>query len=105
MSHTLEKCMLAAKALATSDQPLRERIWDAYIHHLHVLREEALPEDARISFAHIGLSLGRVESQQDGSVRASLEAASDEEVRVIAKLLWHVIECVLVAATVHQGRA
>ncbi len=96
---TLERCTLAARTLAISDKSLRERILDAYVHHLAPLRAEDFPEDARASFAKLEHALSRVPSEKNGSARASIEAASDEEVRDLAKLVWNVIESVLHSAS------
>jgi hypothetical protein len=98
-SRPFEKCMIAAETLATLEMPLRERLEYAYMPAMVSLDapgiREQMPAEARDALRELAARISRVLGGPEGSVRATLTAATDEEVHEIAGLAWKVISKVL----------
>ena len=74
-----EKLGQAVHALAVGEGSLKQRLKEAYIRGLHVVRpEKHLPEELRERFAKI-----RDRFTREGTLNASIEAMSDAEARQI----------------------
>ncbi|MEL6913625.1 MAG: hypothetical protein AAFP13_03920 [Pseudomonadota bacterium] len=81
MSYFREKLSAALNGMAQSDLDVRTKLADAYSYHLlHAADHLPDNEDVRSSFEKFGEAFSRVEDKEKGSIRASIDQMSDNEV-------------------------
>ncbi|MEO1948811.1 hypothetical protein [Thioclava sp.] len=78
--YVVEKLYVTFDALARPDAPPRDRLENAYISSLMRLKADDFPDDFKARFEEIVAALSAVENPASGSVKASIEAMSDDEV-------------------------
>lgn len=81
------KMVPVLNTLATSREPLRERILHAYIGGLSRIRSNSLPSGLREEFESLveHLSSKPIENAHEGRIHATLRAMSDHEAQEAAK--------------------
>ena len=85
VSYVLEKLRSAVDDLATSDSPLRDRIHNVFVSHLHVCGAGDFPAELRGVWESIETMLtaaGDLDGR--GSVRNTLDGMDSEQVRSVA---------------------
>lgn len=80
-----EKFTVAVGALAASNEPIKDRLYNAYISALHHLRPQEMPPDIRDDWHKLTEQITRIQAVGDeGNLRATLNAMTDDEAVEIA---------------------
>jgi len=88
-NYTWEKFYLAVTSLVSGDRCVKERLIDAYIYSLALLRKSDLPVEMQKEFEDLERELTTIEPVGDeGSVRATVEAMDVEQARELAKKIF-----------------
>lgn len=86
LSYPYEKFMVAVNSLAVSHKPLRDRVYSAFLSFGPLMTSDfsKFPE-IKAEFEKLKAALTRVEAKgEEGNVRATLDASSDDEVSQLA---------------------
>lgn len=89
ISYNHEKFWLAVTGMVHSPLPLRQRLRDAYIHHLMYVHDEDLPVDSRFDMAKLRemLTSKTEATETEGPVQATTDHMSDDEADHAAHLI------------------
>jgi len=86
LSYAWEKLHMAVLALAALRVPIKERLVLAYVHNLSVLEPEDVPEPIKAKFNAVHKRITEADPVGDeGRIRASVNAMSDEEASHLAE--------------------
>lgn len=86
--YTWEKFFLAIDGLVVSEEPLQDRIANAYVVHLMHAEHDGLPAEIVDDFEKLTEALSRVEATGgEGNAMASARALNDLEARDLLHLI------------------
>ena len=87
LDYAYEKFSIAIRGMASSPQNIKDRICNAHLH-FHTLKLDDLPQDSRWKYEDLITKLTSVRAKEnEGSVRASLDAMSDNEAEELARVI------------------
>jgi len=87
IDYAYEKFSIAIRGMASSPQNIKDRIRNAHLH-FHTLKSDDLPQDSRLKYENLTTKLTSVRAKEnEGSVRASLDAMSDNEAEELARVI------------------
>lgn len=104
-----EKLTNAISDMVTSDKSLADRIHDAVISHLHVLKVEDFPGDLRESWESLFKMLTAVDLDNDqGSFRNSIDAMKPRQLQKAANEifdLYHGVQYTIVEMRLQRNNS
>lgn len=84
-----EKLMSAARTLATSPLPMKERLLAAFTHSLITLDATNAPDAQLLAdFKKIQSQVNRTPSASEGSLKATIQQMSDDELQEVAAWIF-----------------
>lgn len=90
-SYPFEKFFNAVDGMATSHSPLRDRVRSAFTSFIAVKAEDFADAETRTKFEALRESMRKVEDPQRGSIAATLEQMSDQEVEATADKIVEIL--------------
>jgi len=96
-SYPFEKFFNAISGMATSERPLRDRIVGAHTSFVAVNEKDFKDPDAKREYQELMRRLTKVQHPEKGSVWASLQAMSDDEVEKTADLIVSILHHLILA--------
>lgn len=96
-SYPFEKFFNAVSGMATSTQPLRDRIASASSSFIAVKESDFKDPDALAAYRDLMERFRKVQDPSRGSIKASLEAMTDMEVREAGDLIVSILHQLILA--------
>ena len=97
LDYACEKFGTAIRFMASSPADIKDRIHSAYLE-FHPVKSEDLPQDSRNKYEDLIGKLTSVTARGDeGKLRASLDAMSEEEATELAKAIVDLHDDVIIA--------
>lgn len=95
-SYPFEKFFNAVDGMATSSRPLRDRVQSAFLSFSPVKPSDFTETDTRQKFETLMKSMERIQDPERGSIVATLEQMSDEEVEATANNIVEILHGLIV---------
>lgn len=88
MSYACEKFNNTIYDLATGENPLRQRLADAYSEHIAVISEENIPEEIKAEFTQLSNYISRAENQGEGTIVATIKELEHSKIlEIVEKIM------------------